>query len=166
MTSLDVLAENLSGSLILPTDQRYRKARETWSGLITTQPLAIAQCQDAADVAEVVTFAHANGLRITAKGGGHDFEGRALCDGIVVDCSAMKSIVLDSTRSTARVGSGNTGGDLISCAQRYGLVATTGNMSSVGLTGLILGGGYGPIMGSCGLVADNVSFFYAGYSRR
>lgn len=159
MTSLQALASNLWGSLIVPSDERYQKARETWSGLITTRPLAIARCEDTADVVEVVRYAQANGIPLSVKGGGHDVEGRALCEGVVIDCSGMRSITLDSSRHVARVGSGNTGGNLINHTQRYGLIATTGNMSSVGVTGLVLGGGYGPIMGSCGLVTDNVVSF-------
>lgn len=159
MTTFDTLAAKLTGSLIMPADDRYQKARQTWSGLIVTKPQAVAVCETTADVIETIRYAQAHGLTLSVKGGGHDFAGRALCGGIVLDCSSMKSIAVDPATQTAVVASGNTGGDLIRSTQTHDLIAATGNMSSVGLTGLILGGGYGPIMCSSGLVADNVESF-------
>jgi FAD/FMN-containing dehydrogenase len=49
-----------------------------------------------------------------------------------------------------------TAGDLIEAAEKYGLATTTGTISSVGMTGLTLGGGYGPLTGAYGLAADNL----------
>ncbi|MGL4621358.1 MAG: FAD-binding oxidoreductase, partial [Chroococcidiopsis sp.] len=57
---------------------------------------------------------------------------------------------------TAQVQSGATAGDLIGAAEKYGLATTTGNISSVGMTGLTLGGGYGSLLGAYGLAADNL----------
>ena len=81
----------------------------------------------------------------------------ALCeDGIVIDCSQMRAVSTDPEARTARVQGGATAGDLIDVAQKNGLATTTGTVSSVGMTGLTLGGGYGPLMGNYGLVADNL----------
>jgi FAD/FMN-containing dehydrogenase len=91
------------------------------------------------------------------RSGGHDIAGRALCDdGVVIDCSAMRAVTIDPEARTARVQAGASAGDLINAAQQYGLATTTGTVSTVGLSGLTLGGGYGPLMGKYGLVADNL----------
>jgi FAD/FMN-containing dehydrogenase len=37
------------------------------------------------------------------RGGGHDWAGRALCDGIVIDLSGMKDVAVGSDRHTARI---------------------------------------------------------------
>src|SRR5260370_40511134 len=95
--------------------------------------------------------------RSSNRGGGHDFAGRALCDdGIVVDCSQMRGVSIDPQRRTARAQGGATIGDLIDAAQKHGLATTTGTISSVGLGGLTLGGGYGPLVGKYGLVGKIV----------
>jgi FAD/FMN-containing dehydrogenase len=45
---------------------------------------------------------------------------------------------------------------LIDAVAPYGLVAATGNCGGVGMTGLTLGGGYGPLNGRFGLASDNL----------
>jgi FAD/FMN-containing dehydrogenase len=65
----------------------------------------------------------------------------------------MRAVTIDPEARTARVQAGASAGDLINAAQQYGLATTTGTVSTVGLSGLTLGGGYGPLMGKYGLVA-------------
>jgi len=44
----------------------------------------------------------------------------------------------------------------VAAAARHGLVAAAGNMGVVGMAGLTLGGGYGPLNGRFGLALDNL----------
>jgi hypothetical protein len=44
----------------------------------------------------------------------------------------------------------------------YGLVAATGVVSGVGMAGLTTVGGYGPLIGHCGLALDNLLGVTAG----
>ncbi len=74
----------------------------------------------------------------------------------MIDLSQMRAVTIDPAARTARVQGGATAGDVIDAARRDGLATTTGTVSSVGLAGLALGGGYGPLMGKYGLVADNL----------
>jgi FAD/FMN-containing dehydrogenase len=46
--------------------------------------------------------------------------------------------------------------DVAAAAGAHGLVAALGNCGTVGMAGLTLGGGYGPLSGTCGLAADNL----------
>jgi len=68
----------------------------------------------------------------------------------------MRSVSVDPERRRAIAQGGATIGDLIGAAQKHGLATSTGTISSVGLGGLTLGGGYGPLSGKFGLVADNL----------
>jgi len=147
----------LNGHIILPEDEAYHTARQLWSGKINKHPKAIVRCADAQDVVHTVRWARRYGLALSVLGGGHDFAGRALCDdGIVIDCSQVGSVIIDPEARTARVPGGATVGDLISVSQKYGLLTSTGNVAGVGLGGLTLGGGYGPLIGKFGMVADNL----------
>lgn len=74
----------------------------------------------------------------------------------MIDLSPMRAVTIDAQGRTARVQGGATAGDLIDAAQHDGWATTTGSVSSVGLAGLTLGGGYGPLMAKYGLVADNL----------
>jgi FAD/FMN-containing dehydrogenase len=68
----------------------------------------------------------------------------------------MRAVTIDPEARTARVQAGASAGDLMHAAHQYGLATTTGTVSTVGLSGLTLGGGYGPLMGKYGLVTDNL----------
>jgi FAD/FMN-containing dehydrogenase len=151
------LASQLTGHLVLPEDAAYDQARRLWNGRVDKRPAALARCANAQDVVHTVRWARSHGLPLSVRGGGHDFAGRALCDdGVVIDCSPMRAASIDPEARTARIQGGGTVGDLIGAAQPYGLATATANVSSVGLAGLTLGGGYGPLTGNYGLVADNL----------
>ncbi len=151
------LQPRLAGHLILPQDESYHQARQLWNGKIDKYPAAIVRCANAQDAVECVRWARAHGLPLSVRGGGHDVAGRALCDqGIVIDCSEMRAVSIDARSRIAQIQGGSTVSDLVHAAQQAGLATATGNVESVGLTGLTLGGGYGPLVGRFGLVADNL----------
>jgi hypothetical protein len=151
------LASRLTGQLVLPEDTTYDSVRQLWNGQVHTRPAAIARCANTQDVMHTVRWARSRGLELSVRGGGHDYAGRSLCaGGVVIDCSPMRQITIDLAARTARVASGATAGDLIDAARPYGLATPTGTISTVGLAGLTLGGGYGHLQGKYGLVADNL----------
>src|SRR5262249_28609910 len=96
------------------------------------------------------------GLPLAGGGGGHDWAGRALCEGIVIDLSGMNAATTDAANHTARIGGGARAADVVAAADPLGLAAVTGSVGAVGMTGLTLGGGYGPLIGRCGLSLDNL----------
>jgi FAD/FMN-containing dehydrogenase len=156
-SSFKDLTSLLTGQLVLPEDAAYEQVRQIWSGKVNKHPAAFVRCANAQDVIHAVRWARSHGLALSVRGGGHDYAGRALCeDGVVIDCSQMRAVTIDPEACTARVQGGATIGDLIGASREYGLAMTTGTVSSVGMAGLTLGGGYGPLMGAYGLVADNL----------
>ena len=151
------LAIHLTGQLVLPEDGAYEQVRQLWNGKITTRPAAIVRCANTQDVTETVRWVRLHGLALSVRGGGHDPAGRSLYEnGVVIDCSQMKAVSIDPVARTARVQGGVTGGDLIEAAQQYGLATSTATVHNVGMSGFTLGGGYGPLLGACGLGADNL----------
>lgn len=151
------LTSLLTGQLVLPEEAAYEEVRQLWSGKVNKHPAAFVRCANAQDVIHAVRWARAHGLALSVRGGGHDYAGRALCeDGVVIDCSQMRAVSIDPVAHTARVQGGATIGDLIEASQEHGLATTTGTVFSVGMAGLTLGGGYGPLMGAYGLAADNL----------
>ena|SRR5438876_5959163 len=151
------LTQVLAGHIIFPEDEAYDQARQLWNGKVNKHPVAFVRCANAQDVVHTVRWARLHGIALTVLGGGYDFSGRALCDdGIVIDCSQMRAVTIDPEACIARAQGGATVGDLIHTAQKYGLASGTGNVEGVGLAGLTLGGGYGPLLGKFGLVADNL----------
>lgn len=151
------LTAPLTGELLLPDDVAYEQVRPLWNGKVKTQPAAIVRCLTVQDVIHTVRWTRAHGLPLSVRGGGNDFAGRALVEnGVTIDLSEMKAITINPDAHTARVQGGVTASDLIEATQKYGLATATGNCSTVGMAGLTLGGGYGPLIGAYGLAADNL----------
>jgi FAD/FMN-containing dehydrogenase len=149
------LAGKLTGTVVLPSQPEYKMATKIWSRT-SSRPRAVVRCKDTGDVREAVIAAVKAGLPLSVKGGGHDWAGRALCDGVVVDLTGMRDVTIASDGSRARVGGGALASDVASRTDELGLAAVTGSIGVVGLCGLTLGGGYGPLNGRFGLASDNL----------
>jgi FAD/FMN-containing dehydrogenase len=75
---------------------------------------------------------------------------------MVIDLSQMKAITIDPERRTARLEPGLTWGEVANALQPYGLALTSGDTGSVGVGGLLLGGGIGWMARKYGLTIDHV----------
>ena len=128
-----------------------------WNATVQHRPALIVRADSPRDVREAIRIARDRGMRLSVLGGGHDWAGRAVCDsGVVIDLSGIRSVTVDARARVATVGGGATAADVIEAAVPYGLVAAAGNVGCVGMTGLTLGGGYGPLNGRFGLASDNL----------
>lgn len=150
------LVKQLSGRLSRPGDDRYATATAIWAKPVGPMPRAVAHCQTPQEVQSAIRAARDCHLPLSVRGGGHDWAGRALCDGIVIDLSAMNGVSVGSDKRTAQISGGARASDVLAVADQLGLAAVTGSCSSVGMTGLTLGGGYGPLIGRFGLALDNL----------
>ena len=128
-----------------------------WNAAVQHQPALIVRARSPRDVQEAVRVARDHDMPLSVLGGGYDWAGRAVRDGgLVIDLSAMHKVAIDASGRVATVGGGATAGDVMAAAAPYGLVVAAGNVGGVGITGLTLGGGYGPLNGRFGLASDNV----------
>ena len=155
--ALEALAAGLGGELILPGNERYDGARSLWNGMIDRRPGAIARCAGPADAVRVVRFAADHGLALTVRSVGHNIAGRGLADDtLVLDLSRLTGVRVDPERRTARAQPGACWGDLDRETQLFGLATPGGIVSTTGIAGLTLGGGFGWLTRSLGLSCDNL----------
>jgi FAD/FMN-containing dehydrogenase len=153
----DELRAAMTGRVALPGDELYDEGRRVWNGAVRRRPAIIAFCEQPEDVQAAVRAARRYGLPLSVRGGGHDWAGRALCDdGLVIDLTGMRDVAVDPRALVAAVAGGARAKDVAAAAGANGLVAAIGNCGTVGMAGLTLGGGYGPLSGTCGLAADNL----------
>jgi hypothetical protein len=153
--TLHRLGERLPGCLSTPGDPGYAAATAIWAKPVGRMPRAVVHCRTTEDVALAIRAARDCGLPLSVRGGGHDWAGRALCDGIVIDLSRMRSVAVSSD-GAARISGGARAADVLAVTHPLGLAAVTGSVGAVGMAGLTLGGGYGPLIGRFGLALDNL----------
>jgi FAD/FMN-containing dehydrogenase len=154
--TLNRLGQQLRGRLSMPGDDRYAAATAIWAKPVGRVPRAIVHCRTSEDVQLAIRAARDCDLPLSVRGGGHDWAGRALCDGIVIDLSGMTGVAVDSDHRTAQISGGARAADVVAVTDPLGLAVVTGSVGAVGMAGLTLGGGYGPLIGRFGLALDNL----------
>ena len=155
--SVEDFKARLRGDVLCPGDDGYDDARSVWNAMIDKRPGLIVRCAGVADVINSVNLARSNNLLVAVRGGGHNVAGTAVCDGgIMIDLSAMKGLRVDPTARTARAEPGLTWGEFDRETQAFGLATPGGQISTTGIAGVTLGGGWGWLSRKYGLAADNL----------
>jgi len=154
---IDELRRGSAGVILEPRDPGYDEARQSFNAMIDRRPAVIAQPADAAEVVRAVRFAREHDLPIAVRGGGHSVAGHGLNDdGLVIDLRRLRRVNVDPVRRRASAGGGATWEDFDPATQAHGLAVTGGTFVDTGIGGLTLGGGFGFLMGLCGLSCDNL----------
>lgn len=155
--ALSALERSFDGALVRPGDPAYETRRKVWNGSIDRFPALVAACASVRDVVAALAFARRSGLRVAVRSGGHSFPGLSVCDdGVVIDLRAMSDIQVDDRTRTVRAGAGVLLGELDRSTQQVGAAVPIGSVTSTGLAGLTLGGGFGWLMRKYGLAIDQL----------
>ncbi len=155
--TLESLSATFRGPLVTPGDPDYEQARRVWNAMVDRRPAVVARCTGPADVVAAVNYARENDLPIAVRGGAHSAAGKGTCDdGIVIDLSLMRGTRVDPASQTVRAQGGVTWGQFDRETQAFGLAAPGGVVSTTGIAGLTLGGGFGWLTRRFGLSCDNL----------
>ena len=153
----DALVAALRGTLTTPDDPDYDERRALYNAMIDKRPALIARCTDAADVIAAVGHARREGLPLAIRGGGHNGGGLgSVDDGLVVDLSGMRGVLVDPASRVARVLGGSLLGDVDHATNTFGLAVPSGIISTTGVGGITLGGGIGHLTRGYGLTIDSL----------
>jgi FAD/FMN-containing dehydrogenase len=157
MELAEKLGAGFRGRMIGSDHSDYDSARKLYNAMIDKRPRLIAQCVDAADVIAAVNVAREAGLDVAVRCGAHNGPGLgSVDDGLVIDLSALRGVIVDPTARIAHVLGGTLLGEVDHATQAFGLAAPFGIISTTGVGGLTLGGGVGHMTRKLGLSIDNL----------
>ncbi|MGW4891141.1 FAD-binding oxidoreductase [Kitasatospora sp. NPDC004240] len=155
--TVEDLRARVRGEVITPADDGYEEARRVYNAMVDRRPAAVVRVANAGDVIACVAHARENSLDLAVRGGSHSAPGFGTCDGgLVIDFSRLRGVRIDPEGRTARCDGGATWGDLNDAAYAFGLGVTGGIISTTGVAGLTLGGGFGHLARGLGLSCDNL----------
>ncbi|MEI9954941.1 MAG: FAD-binding oxidoreductase [Ferruginibacter sp.] len=134
----------------------YEILRKGFNKRIDKYPLVIALCKNTAGVAEAIQYAKQNNLPVAIKSGGHCMEGFSCNNGgMVINLSLLNKVAwVDNEIITIEPGCKLS--DLYDTILPKGRIIPGGSCGSVGIGGLVLGGGYGLLARKFGLACDSL----------
>ena len=149
--------QGLTGKVILPCDIEYNRARQEYNEAINKCPLAICYCRNVQDIINALLWSERQGIQVRIRSGGHHYEGYSVgTDKLVIDTSFMNGIKVNSEDDTVEVQSGTRLMHLYKTLYNSGYAFPGGTCPTVGISGLVLGGGIGLSTRYLGLTADSL----------
>ncbi|WP_103501319.1 MULTISPECIES: FAD-binding oxidoreductase [unclassified Streptomyces] len=150
------LRAEVTGDVFVPGDPGYDELTDLI--VHTGRPAVIVLARDSEDVARGIAFADEQELEISTRSGGHSNAGFSTnVGGLVLNLSRLDSVeVLDETRRLLRLGSGAQWDQVAREMEPHGWAFTSGDTTSVGVGGLLVGGGIGWLARKYGLALDSV----------
>jgi len=151
------LNDAFHGQLIGPEDPGYDQARAIYNGGIDRRPAVIIRPTGPCDVMDAIAYARDGGLPLSVRCGGHGVAGTSIADGgVMIDLSSLKGIHVDPQRGTAIAEGGLLWGEYDRETALFGLGTPGGRVTTTGIGGFTLGGGYGWLSPLWGLSCDNL----------
>ena len=115
------LEARLPSRASLPGGDGYAAATAIWAKPVGPMPRAVVRCRTTEDIQLSIAIARDCGLPLSVRGGGHNWTGRALCSGIVIDLSGMNGVSADADHRSAIISGGARAADYGPSIGRFGL---------------------------------------------
>lgn len=154
--ALKQLLHSTNAQVFGPSDDGYAATIQRWSRA-AEKPAGVSILPTTSEeVSIAVKYATEHQLDLAVKGGGHSTAGASSTNGgVLINLSNMRNVHVDPEKQLLHVQGGALWSDVDSAAWNHGLATVGGTVSDTGVGGLTLGGGYGHLTGSHGLVIDN-----------
>lgn len=123
----------------------------------TKEKGVVAYPTSSSDVSTLIKFSQKYGIDVAVRGGGHSNRPTSSTEGgICIDLSTLKSVSIDAITKTVTVQGGALWSNVYAAIAPHSLALVGGVITSVGVGGLSLMGGYGWLTGAHGLTLDNI----------
>ncbi|WP_031225442.1 FAD-binding oxidoreductase [Streptomyces roseochromogenus] len=151
------LAHDLDGTLVRPGDAAWRTAHQLYNTRFDgLKPAAVAYAAHADDIRTTLAYAQAHNIRISIRNGGHSYAGYSSGDNrLILDVSRLNRIRVSGGQAV--VGAGSKLIDVYRALAAKGVTIPAGSCPSVGVSGLVLGGGHGVASRAYGLTCDSLT---------
>ena len=125
------------------------------------KPACYFQPRSTSDVSRGVTLLVSNNCKFTSRGGGHspNLGFNNIDNGVTIDNSLFGNITLSDNNSYVSIAPGAQWGNVYKYVEQYGLSVTGGRLATVGVAGLVLGGGLSFYAPRYGFACDNIRNF-------
>lgn len=155
MRSVDY--SGLTGKIITKESFEYEESRLAWNRAIEKYPLVIIYCNNEEDVINAILWAKNNSIEIRIRSGAHSYEGYSTGNDVaVIDISKMNEIYIDENNGFARIGGGVRNREIYEALGSRNYAFPGGGCPTVGVAGLVLGGGWGYSSRFLGLACDSL----------
>ncbi|MGW1912938.1 FAD-binding oxidoreductase [Streptomyces sp. NPDC002076] len=151
------LAHDLDGTLVRPGDAAWNTAHQLYNTRFDAlKPAAVAYVAHAGDIRTTLAYAQAHGIRVSIRNGGHSYAGYSSGDNrLILDVSRLNRIRVSGGQAV--VGAGSKLIDVYRALAAKGVTIPAGSCPTVGVSGLVLGGGHGVASRAYGLTCDSLT---------
>ncbi len=147
------LAQQLSGELLFPAADEFNRLKKAANARYDEVSTAvIIRCRTASDVQHAIRFIRQYQLPFAVRSGGHSYTGLSSTSGVLLDIGLLNQISLH--HNIASIGAGAKLGDVYATLGQQQRSIPAGSCASVGIAGLVLGGGLGIADRRFGLTCD------------
>ena len=149
--------EGLTGKIITRENRYYNESIKAWNRAINKHPLVIVYCYNEEDVINAIKWSRENLKEIRVRSGSHSYEGYSTGDDVVViDVSNINYIDINEEEGYVKIGGGVRNREAYEALGKINYAFPGGGCPTVGVPGLILGGGWGYSARYLGLASDNL----------
>ncbi|MFJ3232172.1 FAD-binding oxidoreductase [Streptomyces sp. NPDC086787] len=151
------LARDLDGTLVRPGDASWTTAHQLYNTRFDgLKPAAVAYAAHPDDIRTTLAYAKAHRIPVAIRNGGHSYAGYSSGDGrLIVDVSKLNRIRVSGGQAV--VGAGSKLIDVYRALAAKGVTIPAGSCPTVGVSGLVLGGGHGVASRAYGLTCDSLT---------
>lgn len=153
----NIIYTELTGKIVTKDNCKYEESRLSWNRAIEKYPLVIIYCYNEQDIINAIVWARKNSIEIRVRSGAHSYEGYSTGNDVaVIDISKMNEIYIDEENSVVKIGGGVRNREIYEALGSKSYAFPGGGCPTVGVAGLILGGGWGYSSRFLGLACDSL----------
>lgn len=142
--------------VIYPVCKGYDTARFNYNKRFNIFPHAIITPRSVEEIIDAFNILKKHHLKFSIRSGGHCYEPGSLSSSYVIDLRNFNSIEPNVEREEVYIGAGVLLGPVVEALGKLDFAIPTGSCTSVGVTGLALGGGIGVLDRQFGLTCDSI----------